>query len=127
MESWLALTLSLALAWQDWKSRHVNIVLAVITLVTLALGIHHFYQSLWVFCVLWIYQHFRKNSIQLIDIALFSLSAGHFSMNDFSMYCLITAFSLGILAKITYEKKLPFIVAWVIGFWGTYFFKICIN
>lgn len=144
MQVWLALIpLSLALAWQDWKSQQVNIVLAIITVFTLALSAQHVYQSLWVFGFLWLYRYFRKakpntfqetpslkskeHSIQLIDIALFSLGAGYFSINYFSAYCLLTAIVLVILAKITHKKKLPFMVAWTMGFWGTYFFKIIMD
>lgn len=119
--------LSSVLAWQDLKSRQVNFIAAVATLIILALGIHHFYQSLWVFGVLWTYHHFRKNSIHLIDIALFSLGAGYFSIAYFSAYCLLTAISLVILSKITHQKRLPFVVAWAIGFWATYFLRACIN
>ena len=160
--------LSLTLAWQDWKSQQVNVVLALVTLMILALGIHHVYQSLWVFGVLWVYRYFRKNipdgfqdvgrrssvedrsvqivhedrrcddrrtsslksegySIQLVDIALFSFGAGYFSIACFSAYCLLTAIALVVLVKITRKQRLPFIVAWTIGFWGTYFLKMCIN
>lgn len=116
----ILLSLSLVLAWQDWKSRQVNLIVAIATLIILALEAYHLYQSLWVFCVLWIYQQLRKHSIHLIDIALFSLGAGYFSMNYFPAYCLLTAIFLIILAKISHEKRLPFIVAWVIGFWVIY-------
>ncbi len=126
--SWLPLIpLSLILAWQDWKSRQVNVVLALVTLMILALGIHHVYQSLWVFGVLWLYRYFRKNSIHFIDVALFSLGAGYFSIIYFSAYCLLTSITLVVLFKITHEQKLPFILAWAIGFWGTYFLRTYIN
>jgi hypothetical protein len=119
--------LSSALAWQDLKSRQVNLIMAVVTLVILGLGICHIDQSLWIFCVLWLYRYFRKNSVHFIDITLFSLGAGYFSHIYLPTYCLLTAISLAILSKIIYEPKLPFIVAWAIGFWATYFLRTCIN
>jgi hypothetical protein len=73
------------------------------------------------------YQYFRKNSIQLIDIALFSLGAGCFSIAFLPLYCLITALALIILFKFTQKYKLPFIVAWAVGFWGTCFLKLYVN
>ena len=126
--SWLLFVpLSFVLAWQDWKSRHVNVVLALITLIILALSAHHFYQSLWIFSLLWLHQYFRKNSIQLIDIALFSLGAGYFSIVYLPAYCLITAITLVALFKLTQKDELPFVAAWVTGFWGTYFLKWYVN
>ena len=74
------ISLSLSLAWQDWKSKQVNLVLAIITVTILALHTHYPHHSFFIFGILWIYQRVRKNSIQLIDIALFSLGAGYFSI-----------------------------------------------
>lgn len=117
---WIALLpLSVILAWQDWKSRHVNLIIAVVTLIILALGICHLDQCLWIFCILWLYRYFRKNSIHFIDIALFSLGAGYFSNFLLPAYCLLTALALILIAKVIDKQKLPFIVAWIGGFWGT--------
>lgn len=115
----IQLPLSIALGWQDWKSRHVNLIFAIITTFTLILDIHYFYQTLWVLSILLFYQYIRKGSIQPIDIVLFSLGAGYFSNVLLPAYCLLTALALVIVAKAIRKQKLPFIVAWIVGFWGT--------
>jgi len=113
--------LTFVLAWQDWKSRQVNLVMAVVTALVFAIYTRYFYQAVFVFSLLWMYRCFRKNSIQLIDIALFSLGAGCISTALLPIYCLLTAIALVALFKLSEQQKLPFVVAWAIGFWGTYF------
>jgi len=119
--------LTFVLAWQDWKSKQVNLVLAITTVIILALHTHYPHHSFFMFGILWIYQRVRKNSIQLIDIALFSLGAGYFSILFLPAYCLITAISLIMVFKIKQELNLPFIASWIIGFWGTYILKLYVN
>ena len=113
--------LTFVLAWQDWKSRQVNLVMAVVTALVFAIYTRYFYQAVFVFSLLWMYRCFRKNSIQLIDIALFSLGAGCISTALLPIYCLLTAIALVALFKLSEQQKLPFVVVWAIGFWGTYF------
>ena len=113
--------LTFVLAWQDWKSRQVNLVMALVTALVFAIYTRYFYQAVFVFSLLWMYRCFRKNSIQLIDIALFSLGAGCISTALLPIYCLLTAIALVALFKLSEQQKLPFVVAWAIGFWGTYF------
>jgi hypothetical protein len=101
----------------------VNLVAAFVTVLVLVLYISYFYQVFFVFSLLWIYRYFRKNSIQFIDVALFSLGAGSFSFEFLPVYCLLTAMALIVISWFSQGDKLPFMVAWVIGFWGTYSLK----
>ena len=118
--------LTFVLAWQDWKSRQVNLVAAFVTVLVLVLYISYFYQAVFVFSMLWMYRYFRKYSIQLIDIALFSLGAGCIPTPSLPIYCLLTATALVALFKLSQQQKLPFVVAWVIGFWGGYLLNLFI-
>ncbi len=118
--------LTFVLAWQDWKSRQVNLVAAFVTVLVLVLYISYFYQAVFVFSMLWMYRYFRKYSIQLIDIALFSLGAGCTSTPLLPIYCLLTAFALVVLFKLSQQQKLAFVVAWAIGFWGGYILNLFI-
>lgn len=128
MPFWLLLLpLTILLAWQDWKARQVNAGVVLATLLSLILNIQYFSHVLGVFCILWIYKYFRKNSIQIVDIALFSAGAGCFSLTFLSAYCIITAFILAIIFRAILIKKLPFLTAWVMGFWVTYFMQFCLN
>ena len=118
--------LTFVLALQDWKSRQVNLVVAIVTCIVLAIYTRYFHHVFFVFSLLWLYSHFRKNSIQIIDIALFSLGAGCISTALLPIYCLLTAISLVALFKLSQQQKLPFVVAWSIGFWGSYILNLFI-
>lgn len=110
-----------ALAWQDWKTRQVNVVLSLITAGLLIAGMSHFLQAGLIFFTLVIYKYIRKNTIQPIDIILFSLGAGHFPQVFLTLYTLSTAALLLIFFKITKDEKIPFITAWAMGFFVTVF------
>ena len=118
--------LTFVLALQDWKSRQVNLVMALVTALVFAIYTRYFYQAVFVFSLLWMYRCFRKNSIQLIDIALFSLGAGCIATTLLPIYCLLTAIALVVLFKLSQQQKLPFVVAWAIGFWGSYILNLFI-
>lgn len=123
----LLLPLTVLLAWQDWKERLLNVGTILATLIALTLNIHYPFHVLGIFCFLWGYRYFRKNSIQLVDIVLFSFGAGCFAINFLPVYCMITAGVLVVIFKTTQTQKLPFVVAWAIGFWGTYCTGVFIN
>lgn len=113
---YLLMPLTLMLAFQDWRSNSVNLWLALLSLVLLAFGIKNLNLSIVVFSVLLAYGYLRPGRIQFVDIAIFSIGAGYFNLQFFSVYCLVTASALLILSKIK-EPQLPFLVAWAIGFW----------
>lgn len=105
------------LASQDWRYQKVNLYLALFTVSILACGVGDLWLSLVIFGFLWLYRQVRPHSIQLLDVIVFSLGAGYFSVAAFVMYCLITAGGLFIMSKFK-DRELPFLVAWVIGFWA---------
>lgn len=115
------------IAWQDWKDRHVSISIVFIILVSLTLKQSDPFHSLAMFLLLGAYRYFRKNSIQGIDIILFSLGAGCFPFFLLPVYCIITAVCIVLLYKALKTQQLPFVTAWFAGFWGTYFVKNCIS
>jgi hypothetical protein len=118
--------LTFVLAWQDWKSRQVNLVMALVTALVFVIYTRYFYQAVFVFSLVWMYRYFRKNSIQLIDITLFSLGAGCIATTLLPIYCLLTAIALVVLFKLSQQQKLPFVVAWALGFWGSYILNLFI-
>jgi len=115
------LPLTALLAWKDWKGRQVNAGTAIATLIALALGAYYFSHIVGMLCILGTYRYFRKNSIQPIDIAVFSFGTGYFSLEFLPVYCLITALVLVFMFKFTKESRLPFMCAWAVGFWTAYF------
>lgn len=110
--------LTLVLAIQDWKSQKVNLWVAILSLVLLAIFVNNAYLAIITFSVLLLYKRIRPGSIQLIDIAFFSAGAGFFALPFFSIYCLITAGILWVLSTIK-KTQIPFLVAWWISFWIT--------
>ena len=121
------LPLTALLAWQDFKERQVNAGTAIATLIALALGAYYFSHIAGMLCILGAYRCFRKNSIQPIDIAVFSFGAGYFSLEFLSVYCLITALVLAFMFKVTKEPKLPFVFAWALAFWAAYFLHLTLE
>lgn len=116
------------LMWQDWKERQVNIYIVLIAIVALSFKLSHPLHSLGGFCLLELYRFFRKGSIQPIDNILFSVGAGCFSLSLLPFYYILTAVALVGISKVTSEQKLPFLTAWAVGFWGTFFvenYSIC--
>lgn len=109
--------LTLVLAIQDCRSQKVNLWVAILSLGFLAILVNNAYLAIITFSILLFYKRIRPNSIQLIDIAFFSIGAGFFALHFFSIYCLITA---GILLVLSALKKpqLPFMVAWWFSFWS---------
>ncbi len=118
---YLLVPLTLVLAFQDWRSNTVNLWLALLSLVVLAFGIENLNLSIIVLGVLLAYRHLRPGCVQFIDIAIFSIGAGYFNLQFFAVYCFITAIALLALSKIK-EPHLPFLVAWMVGFWITFIF-----
>lgn len=123
----LLLPLTTLLAWQDWKSRQVNVGTVIATLIALVFNTYYSFHIVGVFSILWAYRCFRKNSIQWVDIFLFSFGAGCFEIIFLPIYCVSTALALVAVQKITQTQKLPFVTAWAISFWWTYFIKLCVN
>lgn len=116
---YLLVPLTLALAFQDWRSNSVNLWVALLSLIVLALGIENLNLSIIVLSVLLAYCYLRPGRIQFIDIAIFSIGAGYFNLQFFAVYCLVIAAILLGLSKIK-EPQLPFLVAWMVGFWITF-------
>ena len=116
---YLLIPLTAVLAFQDWRWQRVNLWAALLTIGVLAIGVGDVYLPLAVFGILWMYQRVRPGSIQIVDIVIFSLGAGYFTLPIFSVYCLVTAAVLFVLSKIK-EGQLPFLVAWSIGFWAAF-------
>lgn len=110
--------LTLVLALQDWRAQKVNLWIALLQLVLLITCVKSIYLSVATFGILFIYKNIRPSSIQLIDVAFFSVGAGFFELQFFPIYCFVTAGVLLILNKIK-NPQLPFLVAWGIGFWVT--------
>ncbi len=116
---YLLVPLTLVLAFQDWRSNSVNLWVALLGLIVLALGIKNLNLSIVVFSILLAYRHLRPGRIQFVDIATFSLGAGYFNLQFFLVYCLVTAAFLLGLSKLK-KVQLPFLVAWMAGFWITF-------
>ena len=114
----LLVPVTFVLAVQDWRSQKVNLWLAILCLGLLTLKIENLSLTFIVLSLLMIYRYCRSDRIQLIDVAIFSFGAGYFSVQFFSIYCLVVAGILWILSKVK-ENQLPFLVAWAIGFWLT--------
>lgn len=104
------------IAWKDWQERCVHIIVAFLALAGLSFNVLCFLRTFYSFSFLFIYQYFRKNTIQLVDIAFFSVGAGCLPCNMFPAYCVTTAISLLVISKIVNGKRLPFMTAWAFSF-----------